>query len=1180
MRERLLQIVRVPDGSALSQEEVVDDIVAAVQTSINAAMATDREAAHQDALTIRHQLAGAEERLPSAVADELLTSGAIRAQIEEALAGTSQATPAINVQFVVIQNVQVVTAPETLPQDVEELLTQLESEDPTGVNRLREVFAVGGISRIATLIGTPEPWLEEGSPTLWTRAAQLVQLKGFFLESEVAFLRASHHPDADERSRVRQRVRAAGAALVRGDEARFRALLEEAKALDGDHPAVAIAEARASDDAEFMLTRTDGVVPETDTERALLEVTRAQAHLALRNLDRAGEHLAAARAADAENVSVREIEAVYDLFTNQLRVSEGHDPGQRAVQGAAERFTELRAELLEQRRYREAGLMAARATEALALAGQFEEARARVLGTSDIERQDGEALRALARVALLIDEPALARTLDPAATDDEARLLRAQALTQSDDAAERTEGVAQLDDLIESEDERVARQAALARLMLAATDINVPWNDKAEALLASETPANVAILKADRLRNREAFEAAEAVLLPHATDRRVRRTLRNLAALQQDWEKAESYSRPLVSVAHPAPRDRFLHATILRNRDQEEAAEREFLALARDERLPADLRAEAYEEAISFVLGKRRDLVGSRQLAEEWAEAVPTSERATWTRIHVLMRLAEPRLALQLLYQHAPTAMTVEQARLAAAVYRQAADRTEAVREIAALSDQFGRQNEQLEALVLVVSAEGEGELPEELAARVREALETFFERFPESTIFRPVSVPETRKQLDELMREQMAETIEARNEAWKEVVEGESGVAALASVGDRTLGDTWARLPILPLGFCDETLDQLERDDARAAIGHGAVWDPASLYVVGGLGADFEHVVRAALTGSVVAQQTLDDVAQSIDLLPKGDERQELGYNAETGEAYMHQWSAEEIARDRARAEGMLRLAKELSVLPATDAETDPEIVKTLDDPNNTTASQVTVGTLVLAYRLPMVIFSDDRHVRLFARRFGIRAFGTLALLDVLRERDLIDDETRRSARARLAARGAWGLGVEEEEMIEEAKSAAWGLNHAVRGFLNDRAMWRNQTLEMQRRIVALLDQVFQEAAGKLGEWVARGVDGSMRFNDDWEDRDLHAQALLAVAWNPFQSRTSDECFRAILAAIRGLPLWLRPLGDPVVPTLARTLSVMEGADELARFVFFRGFLRRLPAPDQVEVFSVFVQP
>lgn len=1068
----------------------------------------------------------------------------------------------------------------------EELVAALEVEDPEGGRRLHGLLADNGPAAVVAMIRTRDhPAPDDSLPFLIT-TARIAGRSGAFPEAEEAYLWASQLPGLSDAVRARQVVRAAGMGQLGSGEARFRVLIEEAKKLDPQHPSVAIAEARSSKDAEWMLERVAEVLPETDAEAALLHVTRAQAHLAMDREDEAAGELELAKEANAESIAVREFESILPLVGAQRQLGRGERPNQASLRRAADGLQALRSELERQGRYDESASLAARAAEAYALADDQDAA---VVVLESIKRAD--RLSRAARVdagqsALVTRRPDLVLRFVPA--DDErpeARLLRADALTCGDDPAARRGAVEVLETFLDGNDGEIRRHAAFARLAAAASDAAVDWHDRAAELVREIQPFSAAILRAEHLQLHGDSGGAEQELLPHADRPQVLRLLRDYAARAAEWAKAKDRSRSLIR-AGPTDHDRLVHAQILREVGEIDSAREAFRAVARDEAAADDLRDSAFS-AIAPLVGDGRNYPAVKEVAEEWRDSLPASRNAVWNLAFALARTSEHPEAYRLLETTQAEPETLQQAQLTAEIFYRAARRTAAVRRIEELSSRFG-QAEELEAPLIVtyleLDEETRGELPADLAVEVQQRFESFSDRFPESKALWRLDAPGSAEEFDALMREMHAESAEWQRRIQDEVVAGQAPINALAVVSPVSqVGSAWGKMGALPLGFSIPVLDEHERTVAANAVGGAAVWEPSSICVVGGLGEELEQRVRTALPGSLIVQDTLDDAdAAASAVTATKPPTATAGYDPETGHAFIREISPEESEIDRRRTEGMLRLAKELEVEAAVGEDSDERLVTVLEDDGVDRAWKPFVGTLLLAQQSKRPIFSDDRWIRQFAREHGVESFGTVSLLDALADQGVISAEGRTAARRRLAASGGWGLALTGDEMIETARVSEWYLTATAAGMLRDRAAWRGGPGERFREMVVFLQACFDEARERFGVWVRRVLDAAQEAMPHME-KSWSAQSLLILAWGLHESDrvTSDACFHGLVDEIQQLPPGMRSLGfDPVLRAMDGILRQFNDQPDELRLAVLTMMLRRLRFPDHPRAWETFVAP
>jgi hypothetical protein len=287
----------------------------------------------------------------------------------------------------------------------------------------------------------------------------------------------------------------------------------------------------------------------------------------------------------------------------------------------------------------------------------------------------------------------------------------------------------------------------------------------------------------------------------------------------------------------------------------------ELLTVARAVDVPADLRSDAYQRVLS-IANNRLDYGAMVELSVEWLDQAPNSGNAAWTRILALVRLGRATDALAVYDEKKPPVIDLARARLASELFIRAAPAERAVREIAALSEQFNRSDERLELYVL--RASWGAQLTAELGERVRDDYEGFKERFPESQALVAVPAPTNREEYEALIKQLGGEEqAEARRELESQIQNGSTGVFTLAMVAPVGVASIWAHLECLPLSFADRALTDAELADARQAIGGPAVWDSSVISVLDLLGDDHASMVRNALPGSMLAHAILADLDQ-----------------------------------------------------------------------------------------------------------------------------------------------------------------------------------------------------------------------------------------------------------------------------------------------------------------------------
>ncbi len=1056
------------------------------------------------------------------------------------------------------------------------VLGAFKEHDPKAAERLGEILREAGHLGVAQ-------YLAETS-NLSTHAlvggARLIAQHGMFEEAETTYLRAADQ-ESDPFREARQLVGAATMAQSQGDEGRFRDLLKQAAEMSPDHPDVAIAEARSSPDASYMLERLSDVAePEDKDERALLHVVRSQAHLNLNEFDEAEAELLEAETASPENAAVLEAKALSAWMLT--RADAPDKPSRDELRAAAKYFEGLAKEIAQQGRAEVEAELRSRAAETYAFAGSPTEG-ARVLESLDAEGLPIATREGLANAALLSRRPDLiGRFLTKDDDDPGAKLLRADAALLGDaDESGRARAAADLKALLESEDEGLQAQAAYALLSGSSLHADVPWNEAAAEIVRERKPRVEAVLRAERQRIDGDKDAAEASLLAHAQDPMVLRQLRDYAAQDERWSQARDRSRRLYDLTGEA-QDRLALADTSRRAGDTDTAEREFLALARAPEVADQIRSSAFAGAMEIV-GANRNYTATHELASEWHKALPDDANGLWNLLFSLARLARHDEAYELLGQAKPDADTPERALLLAEILFRAAPKAEALGRIAELSDRFNREIEGLEASFLQASLEAEQfseDIPKELIERTKETWANFRTRFPDTEFVQVFEAPTTPEEFADLM-EQVGSVDSARlqKEAFDAIRDGKGPVNAVTAFSPGAhLGGTWLRLNVLPLGFSIDRSDEADRETARTALGSAAVWDASSLFISGGLGAEYADRTLAALPGSLIVNDTLEDTDQEVVRAPTPGQMESVSDPDEPGRVGIRELSDEEVSRTRTMAEGMRALAKRFRAEPGPSLDTAPELAE-LYEQSPDSAWKALTASLALAQRLDLPLFSDDRWIREQARGMGIRSFGTLALLDVMAERSVITKQDRQELRQRLMRNNAWGLRPNREELIDLAEESGWDVTPALVGGLNDRATWRAQPVHYWSEVMGLLEAAFDSDEDQLRPWLLRAIDSFMRATPEFP-ASVVVELLLLAAWplDQNENRLSEGCFRRLVREVKSLPPWVPVSGDPVLSAISSLIGFFDGQPTQVRFAIFKQIANRLELADRNSAYLTFI--
>jgi len=1039
--------------------------------------------------------------------------------------------------------------------------------------------ALGGLddprNTIRGLIADPPEWLVKRGFIIWDALGEVAGGYGLWESASAAFERAGDLPGADRPPLL---ARAAANALLAEDEERYETLLGRATALDPGHAQVVLAQLRPGMTAEERLEILDAAPEQPDPRRAsALNVSRALARMDLQQWDEAERLIADVRTQLPEHVALRELGAALAVGRARMAAASGANVDTRALRQASDEALALRNDLLASFRFNEAGRLLARAIVALALAGERDQGAVLLESVREEETTSTEARLELYEAALSVGRPDVVRALARPDESEEERLFHAQAIALQGNQAEIRSAIETLDRLLDSPVDGIRSQAAVAR-QIACLGGDVDWNNKAQRIVEAKEPVLAAILLATKLRREGRVDEADALLLGRQDDVRILRELIRSAGQENDWDRVLGLSRALVAKG-PTPLDRLVFVDALYRSNERDEALVELVSLQHDESVPHDGRAEAFAYAAQIAMDAF-DFEAVQRICAEWFEFDPNDKRASWGFIHALLRLGRGREALKFALETGLEPNVEREAELLAAVFDEDDDAAAVARRIRALSDRFERP-ERLEAHFLVAAlrvhpAERIEDLREEIQAR----LASFAERFPDSQLIVSVPIDPTPEGIDAFFREYIEPGADTIRTVADQLRNGSAPVALLAAVSGRPVAVATVQLErILPLGFGDELLSNLEREDAETAVGRPVVWDPTSLGVVALLQREASEAIRLAFPGAVAAQATIDDIRRAGDSIAmERDEYSVIGFDAGTGHRFIRERSPEEVRREREAIRRAVEISQTLRVEPDVDPGKPTEIDAFLLGENERNLSFMTwPATLAVAQRSRYSLYSDDRFVRVQARRAGLATFGTIAVLDVLVRRGMMTDEQRRNARAALRRSGANGIGGTLEEILEEGRETHWALTEGLAFALLDPTAWAGPiAVKTFRTWAEVLRTVFAEEPERFENWVLRFMDAAKANLPGERSYGFVAQSLLLIAWEPLNPE-GRPFVHALIKVLRDAPTSFGWFRDPVIAVAQQLQAVDAGAGTPeVRGILWRRFLQDVPFEYQLRLLGI----
>lgn len=1034
-------------------------------------------------------------------------------------------------------------------ETAESAIEKLRKVDLSAADKVQALWDTGGIARLTRIARSePPPPLPSAA---WRTIGNILAEAELSPDAEAAFVHGTFAATSDgERSELY--VGAARAADADGRHARADEHLARARESEPAHPALAVCEARRHPDRAKRLERLRDVESDKPTVQAQIHQTRGEAYLVLRDFDRAREELKQAqRFAPAEPI-VRELSGMIPWFEAVLARQEGRLADKSQLREAATTFTVLGTRARERGRIDEATQILSRAVQCLAMAhdtaGANELAEDLVKGTL----LSPVATAAAGNAAIFAGRPELVLDLISDDTSDErCQLVLASAKMLTSDTDMRSAARLTLIGLLQSEASDVAQNAAITLLRESGETHDARWNAQAEDVLRPDQPFLAVLLHAMHHLASDEVDEAECLLLPHSSRADALKLLVDCAVAQKDWEKVADRSRALVALTND-PDDRLNWARALSRSGETDAARAQFLTVARKPSTSSHLKDRAFGLAVAEV--DPLDFVGREDLAAEWIEAVPPSPAARWNLAYAYTRLGRVPEAYELVGECGPEDLTLDQARLLAEIVQRFLPVADAFPRLLALSEQFGRAEEALEAAVVQTAVfAGAQPLPDDLIEQAKEAVARFSETFPASTTFRTLPAPESGEAFLETLKELEGDRPKRIREADELVDQERAPAAFIAAFAGRGCLETWARLPGLPLGNLDPDTDALDDEAARAAIGGAVIWDTSSLYVLSLLPQQVRDAIVNALPGSMVSTDVLAD-AIAADENP--DQAAAVVGTNEDGSGWLYEPTPAELSQRRDRIALARAQAQALTPRVANGSPQDSRWASLYLDHRyeRRTALDSALATIVVAESERRTVYSDDRWVRKAARDEGLAAFGTLGLLAALQELELIEPSAHEQARRCLAAERSWGVGLTAFELLRAARDTGFDATGPVGGALQDRAAWRRLSDTVWPAFIELLIAASHEAPQMIDALLRTAVHGYQAAHFYQRSPTEALEMTLAIAWANSRDTVAvpQRCFRAIAETARAYAAELDPPApDPVVEAARRIIDGCELADD-----------------------------
>lgn len=312
-----------------------------------------------------------------------------------------------------------------------------------------------------------------------------------------------------------------------------------------------------------------------------------------------------------------------------------------------------------------------------------------------------------------------------------------------------------------------------------------------------------------------------------------------------------------------------------------------------------------------------------------------------------------------------------------------------------------------------------------------------------------------------------------------------------------------------LASGAADDAEHSVDVEAAGVAIGKPVVVDAAALVVLTGL------ATRASLEGQFQALHipaaALQDVHRAAyDVRGLAGSPGTVGWDASRRSIVFWELGEEEYVRQLRRAQAVEDLAETLSVRAVSGFNLFDDA---LADPRHAPW----VEPIQLANELGIALWSDDLGLRRLARHLGVPCFGTPALIDQLRDRDLeratSDDDISAALERTSAANRAIAhdlvvdVALHREDLLWLAERDNWWPRTA--GILLSRPSWWAWQPNAMQDLLALYQSVRQHNPESLPDWQHAAMLGAAKA---YQPADAASKTLAYIALLGFGSEQALE--------------------------------------------------------------------
>ncbi|WP_371658946.1 tetratricopeptide repeat protein [Streptomyces sp. NBC_00280] len=418
-----------------------------------------------------------------------------------------------------------------------------------------------------------------------------------------------------------------------------------------------------------------------------------------------------------------------------------------------------------------------------------------------------------------------------------------------------------------------------------------------------------------------------------------------------------------------------------------------------------------------------------------------------------------------------------------------------------------------------------------EAAELLHEAGSDYRERFPDSVYFRALDATDPRAAIEELgesLRREYED--EGRREIRERINQGHFPIGMLAPMSGRSYAEVCVRLTAERPGLfaSDPTAITVEADAIQAALTRRVVVDTSAAVSLALLEPGAAERLIGSCQSIVTTDQIVGDVFHAVDSFALRSDAT-LIWNADESRPTLH------VAPDGQVSALRRTLERAADIVRSLHRVARPEL-RALPGLSAGRGAEAWLTALDHAKEHDLVLWCDDRALRMFARSAGVPAFGTLALIDACQRQQTMTPAEAMALRAELLRHFYMDIPFSSDLYGFAARADGWRARGVAVAIARPTA-WSDPQ-GVVRLVLNAVEQIIDSEPDQASAWLAAAYTGLWRATlPSHRSSNLQKFSVQALT----QPWISDSSLPFLLAGLHNGAAEVQGGDGPLMMALAR---------------------------------------